>query len=115
MGMAFPEINAQARWHFSPVEIDKTPIVEVFCVGRSFTSIKRSYRKLALMVHSDHVAILDRRGSSKSMTVYRQQDAAARERAEALRAAALRLNDNARSAPLTTKNADKQRKPFKPT
>lgn len=42
MGRALPKTIQTIR-HFSTVEIDKTPISEVFCAGGSFAGIKLNY------------------------------------------------------------------------
>ena len=65
----FPKNTAQALRHFSTIEVDRTPLVDVFCVGRSFSDIRRSYKKLAMLVHPDRVARIDPRGSAKCMSV----------------------------------------------
>ena len=47
----FPKNTAQALRHFSTIEVDRTPLVDVFCVGRSFSDIRRSYKKLAMEIN----------------------------------------------------------------
>lgn len=65
----FPTTKAEALRHFSTIVVDETPLVDVFCVGTSLVDIKRSYRKLALLIHPDQAGKIDPRGSARCMAV----------------------------------------------
>lgn len=64
-----PQTNARALRHLSTVEIDATPLVHIFCVGPSVKAIRKSYRKLALLVHPDRVCQNQKRGSQMCMSI----------------------------------------------
>lgn len=66
----FPNDTEAAVRHLARIEVNVTPLLDVFCIDKSMGTVKdvtKLYRRLALLVHPDRVARYDRNGSNKGM------------------------------------------------
>lgn len=65
----FPKSTAQVLRHFITIVVDKTSAVVVFCVGTLIQDIKKSFRRLALMVHPDRAGPTEKRSNHRCMAL----------------------------------------------